>query len=79
VAERGVSLADLMQRVTGIGGFFFRAKDPVKLAKWYEENLGVDVVPADYNQTPWSQEAGPTVFARFPMTANISVMSKRCG
>jgi glyoxylase I family protein len=55
-----------MQRVTGIGGLFFRAKDPAALGQWYKENLGVDLVPADYSQKPWSQEAGPTVFAPFP-------------
>jgi predicted enzyme related to lactoylglutathione lyase len=56
-----------MQRVTGIGGFFFRARDPTAVARWYKENLGVDLVPADYNQRPWSQEAGPTVIAPFPI------------
>ena len=56
-----------MQHVTGIGGFFFRAKDPTAVARWYKEHLGVDLVPADYNQRPWSQEAGPTVFAPFPI------------
>jgi predicted enzyme related to lactoylglutathione lyase len=29
------------QRVTGIGGVFFRALDPGALAAWYEEHLGV--------------------------------------
>jgi|ERR1041385_7758377 hypothetical protein len=55
-----------MQRILGIGGFFFRAKNPTVLAEWYKVNLGVDLVPADYSQKPWSQEAGPTVFAPFP-------------
>ena len=50
----------------GIGGWFFRAKDPKTLAEWYRKNLGVDPVPADYSEKPWSQEAGPTVFAPFP-------------
>jgi glyoxylase I family protein len=36
------------------------------LGQWYEQNLGIDLVPADYSQKPWSQEAGPTVFAPFP-------------
>jgi predicted enzyme related to lactoylglutathione lyase len=54
-----------MERVTGIGGFFFRAKDPKALAKWYEENLGVSQVPTDYGATAWRQEAGTTVFAPF--------------
>jgi len=55
-----------MQRVIGTGGLFFRAKDPKTLAEWYQQNLGVDPVPADYGQKAWSQEAGPTAFAPFP-------------
>jgi glyoxylase I family protein len=54
-----------MERVTGIGGLFFRAKNPSALAQWYQQHLGIDVVPTDYNQKPWSQEAGPTAFAPF--------------
>ena len=38
-----------MERVQGIGGFFFRAKDPKILAGWYEANLGVTGVPATYD------------------------------
>ena len=30
-------------RVTGIGGVFFKARDPKALAAWYRENLGVDI------------------------------------
>ena len=55
-----------MERVMGIGGWFFRAKDPKTLAEWYQKNLGVDPVPADYSEKPWLQEAGPTAFAPFP-------------
>ena len=32
-----------MRRVTGIGGIFFLAKDPVALRAWYREHLGIDV------------------------------------
>ena len=32
--------APAMERVAGIGGFFFRASDPEGLAAWYEERLG---------------------------------------
>jgi predicted enzyme related to lactoylglutathione lyase len=32
-----------MRRVTGIGGIFFQAKDPVALRAWYKKHLGVDV------------------------------------
>jgi predicted enzyme related to lactoylglutathione lyase len=32
-----------MKRVTGIGGIFFKAGDPVALRSWYQKHLGVDV------------------------------------
>ncbi len=56
--------------VTGIGGFFFRAEDPAALAAWYEEHLGIDRTPQSYDVEPWTQEAGPTVFA--PFSANTA-------
>ncbi|WP_411818739.1 VOC family protein [Hyphococcus sp. DH-69] len=55
-----------MEKVDGIGGFFYRAKDPEKLAKWYADNLGISLVPNDYDTPPWHTNAGPTVFAPFP-------------
>jgi predicted enzyme related to lactoylglutathione lyase len=33
------------QRVAGIGGVFFKAKDPKALAEWYREHLGVPTEP----------------------------------
>ncbi|MGE0283396.1 MAG: VOC family protein [Rhizobiaceae bacterium] len=51
-----------MAKATGIGGFFFRARDPKALFAWYEQYLGV----SDFNKTIWMQAAGPTVFAPFP-------------
>lgn len=32
-----------MTRVTGIGGVFFQAQDPVALRAWYRSHLGIDV------------------------------------
>ena len=55
-----------MERVDGIGGFFFKAKSPKVLAQWYRDHLGVTLTPADYNTEPWQQAAGPTVFGPFP-------------
>ncbi len=54
-----------MQRVNGIGGFFFRARDPEGLGKWYQETLGIDPVPTGAGQQPWTQEAGTTAFSPF--------------
>lgn len=55
-----------MERVTGIGGVFFRAQDPEHLAVWYEQHLGVAGPPASYDQRSWEQEGGPTVFSAMP-------------
>jgi len=57
-----------MEKVTGIGGLFFRAHDPVALSHWYKDHLGVAMTPANYDEPPWWQEAGPTVFGPFPET-----------
>ena len=54
-----------MERVTGIGGIFFRANDPQALARWYAQHLGVDEVPTSYDGPAWETEAGVTVFAPF--------------
>ncbi len=52
-----------MERVTGIGGFFFAAGDPGTLAGWYERHLGVGPAPSEDGDASWRQEAGETVFA----------------
>jgi len=54
-----------VEKVSGIGGVFFRAKDPAALRQWYEQLLGVTRTPTDYEQRPWEQAAGPTVFEPF--------------
>jgi glyoxylase I family protein len=55
-----------MESVNGIGGFFFRARDPEALANWYRQNLGIALVPTGDGEQPWRQAAGPTAFAPFP-------------
>lgn len=52
-----------MERVTGIGGVFFRAREPKALARWYADNLGID--SGLEGETIWQQEGGPTVWAPF--------------
>lgn len=61
----GSDESTVKEMVNGIGGLFFRAENPDALGKWYEEHLGVSPVPRDYEQQPWTQAAGPTVFAPF--------------
>jgi glyoxylase I family protein len=47
--------------VTGIGGLFFRSRDPDARARWYKDHLGIDAG----HSAIWNQEAGMTVFAPF--------------
>jgi predicted enzyme related to lactoylglutathione lyase len=56
-----------MQRITGIGGVFFRARDPAALAAWYRDNLGVPVEAGETYASLVSK--GPdemTVWSAFP-------------
>ena len=57
-----------MEKVVGIGGLFFRAKDPKALAQWYQQHLGIALTPTTEKGEPWRQEAGPTAFSPFPET-----------
>jgi glyoxylase I family protein len=59
-----------MEKVTGIGGFFFRAKDPKALALWYQQHLGILTIPTADGETAWRQEAGTTAFTPFKETSN---------
>jgi predicted enzyme related to lactoylglutathione lyase len=61
-----------MERVTGIGGVFFKARDPKALLEWYRSNLGIDP-EQDFTGAVfrWGSEkdagsVGSTVWALFP-------------
>jgi predicted enzyme related to lactoylglutathione lyase len=51
------------ESVLGIGGLFFRSRDPKALAQWYQLNLGID-------HQVWQQAAAPTAFTPFAMDSN---------
>ncbi len=59
-----------MEKVSGIGGIFFRAENPAALSAWYRDHLGIAAVPSSEDEQPWRQEAGVTVFAPFPQTTD---------
>ncbi len=69
VVRNGVATGAEMEKVTGIGGLFFRAHDPKALGSWYQQHLGVSLTPSSEGDPVWEQEAGPTVFAPFPETS----------
>lgn len=66
-----------MEKVQGIGGFFFRARDPQGLAEWYETHLGVSKAPADMDTRPWVSKEGVTVFAPFAEDTGYFSADKR--
>ena len=56
--------------VLGMGGLFFRARDPDALAAWYRTHLGIGAgCSADPERAPdsfsWITQGGPMVFAPF--------------
>jgi catechol 2,3-dioxygenase-like lactoylglutathione lyase family enzyme len=48
-----------MEKVTGIGGIFFKAKEPKVLGQWYAANLGIDVQPWGGAAFEWRDAADP--------------------
>ena len=74
-----------MRRVTGIGGVFFKAKDPKALGEWYRAHLGINVEewggvvfrweednPGGKGTTIWSPlEDGTSSFA--PSTSSFMI------
>jgi len=70
--------AEPAAHVTGIGGIFFKSRDPEKLAAWYRENLGIELTPEsnaagappnrgfDWREKDDPAKTGTTVWAIFP-------------
>jgi predicted enzyme related to lactoylglutathione lyase len=47
-----------MKKVTGIGGIFFHARDPVAMRAWYKKHLGIDVQDWGGTAFTWADDAG---------------------
>ena len=60
-----------MEKVLGIGGFFWRSRDPKALGTWYETHLGIPGESPDYNTLPWQAAGGTTVFVTFSQTTEM--------
>jgi len=56
-----------MKRVTGIGGVFFKAKDPKALSEWYRAHLGINVAEWGGAVFRWAEDspAGSTAWNLF--------------
>ena len=58
-----------MKKVTGIGGIFFKTKDPKKISDWYGENLGLNINPYgsvfEFRQGAAPEKKGYTIWSPF--------------
>jgi predicted enzyme related to lactoylglutathione lyase len=68
--------------VIGMGGLFFRAKDPDALSAWYRENLGIgagcnSTGEGDPDEWFWKVTGGPMVFAPFKETTDYFAADKQ--
>lgn len=50
-----------MEKVLGIGGFFFAARNKSQIAAWYETHLGITQLPETYDDPHWRQQGGSTL------------------
>ena len=48
----------MAKRVTGIGGIFFKAKDPKALQAWYDKHLDISPLP----HSPWGEDDDAPLF-----------------
>jgi len=60
-----------MKRVTGIGGVFFKSRDPKATLDWYREHLGIDSAEwggfaFQWNEKERPEQTGYTVWSAFP-------------
>jgi len=70
-----------MKRVTGIGGIFFKCKDPEKTKSWYKERLGLPVDDWGASFT-WRDKDEPdkvcyTAWSPFPADTDYFSPSKK--
>ena len=56
-----------MKRVTGIGGIFFKSRDPQKLKEWYQTHLGIECMPGNGAVFLWRDDSpdGYSVWSPF--------------
>ena len=70
-----------MKKVTGIGGIFFKCKDPQKMKDWYQKHLGLDTdaygTTFEWIQADKPEEKGYTQWSPFPENSNYMEPSNR--
>jgi predicted enzyme related to lactoylglutathione lyase len=70
-----------MKRVTGIGGIFFKCKDPKKATEWYQKHLGLNTNPYgatfEWYEKPDSAKKAQTQWTPFPETTKYFAPSQQ--
>ena len=70
-----------MKKVTGIGGIFFKCKDPGKMKEWYKNHLGLDTnqygASFEWRQEENPEKKGSTQWAPFSETTKYFDPSTR--
>jgi predicted enzyme related to lactoylglutathione lyase len=62
----------MAKRVTGIGGIFFKAKDPTKLGEWYTKHLDIEMeenmpmTTFSWRRAEDPQQNGSTIWSLMP-------------
>jgi catechol 2,3-dioxygenase-like lactoylglutathione lyase family enzyme len=80
-ATRAFARDPAPDRVTGIGGLFFRSADPETTLDWYRRHLGIDAADWGGFAFQWQEkdrpgEIGYTVWAAFPSSTEYFAPSK---
>lgn len=70
-----------MKRVIGIGGVFFKSRDPKKITEWYKKHLGLETNPYgatfEWYETAQSTKKSQTQWTPFPENTNYFEPSER--
>jgi predicted enzyme related to lactoylglutathione lyase len=68
--------------VLGMGGLFFRSRDPEALSAWYKEHLGIgggcvaEGLADEANEWVWFHQGGPMVFQPFKADSDYFAADK---
>jgi hypothetical protein len=74
--------SDREERVTGIGGIFFKSDDPGRTLAWYREHLGIESADWGGFAFRWGDhqrpnQTGYTVWGAFPETTSYFAPSEQ--
>lgn len=71
----------MKRRVTGIGGVFFKARDPENMKSWYQKHLDINSGPYGavfhWRDREYPQQEGHTAWSLFPEDTDYYHPSKK--